>query len=147
MFVVAPTRTALEPTRIQIQIQIQVKSKSILTVRLKINFLWVTWCIKSPTTWMTYHNPYSTQTALQNNLTRQLSQLQVFHHHVVLYSPRRWSHWLLTGLFSELGLLNKLLTPIILLSMIVGVIIGEFVPNVQNAFNTVRFDSVSVREY
>lgn len=30
--------------------------------------------------------------------------------------------------------------------MIIGVIIGEFVPNVQEAFDTVRFDSVSVRE-
>ncbi|KAF8063603.1 sodium bile acid symporter family-domain-containing protein [Lyophyllum atratum] len=28
--------------------------------------------------------------------------------------------------------------------MIIGVVIGEFVPNVQNAFDTVRFDSVSV---
>lgn len=50
-------------------------------------------------------------------------------------------------MFSKLGLLDKLLTPIILLSMIIGVIIGEFVPGVQEAFDTVRFDSVSVRSY
>lgn len=30
--------------------------------------------------------------------------------------------------------------------MIVGVVIGEFVPNVQEAFDTVRFDTVSVRK-
>jgi ACR3 family arsenite transporter len=50
-------------------------------------------------------------------------------------------------MFSELSLMDKLLTPIILLSMIVGVIIGEFVPGVQKAFDVVRFDKVSVREY
>ena len=31
--------------------------------------------------------------------------------------------------------------------MIIGVIIGEFDPHVQQAFDTVRFDSVSVRTY
>lgn len=51
------------------------------------------------------------------------------------------------AMFSKLGLQDKLLTPIILLTMIIGVIIGEFVPNVQAAFDTVRFDSVSAREY
>jgi hypothetical protein len=30
--------------------------------------------------------------------------------------------------------------------MVVGVVIGEFVPNVQKAFDTARFNSVSVRE-
>lgn len=39
------------------------------------------------------------------------------------------------------------MTPLILLCMIVGVIIGEFVANVQHAFDTVRFKSVSVREF
>ena len=29
--------------------------------------------------------------------------------------------------------------------MILGVVIGEFAPHVQEAFDTVRFDSVSVR--
>lgn len=47
----------------------------------------------------------------------------------------------------QLSILDRLLTPLILLCMIVGVIIGEFVPNVQHAFDTVRFKSVSVREY
>ncbi|GLB37286.1 putative arsenical-resistance protein ACR3 [Lyophyllum shimeji] len=47
-------------------------------------------------------------------------------------------------IFNKLGLLDKLLSPLIILVMIVGVVIGEFVPNVQEAFDTVRFDSVSV---
>lgn len=51
------------------------------------------------------------------------------------------------GLAGRLGILDKLLTPAILLAMIIGVIIGEFVPSVQSAFNTVRFKSVSLREY
>lgn len=50
-------------------------------------------------------------------------------------------------LFKKLGLLDRLLTPAILLAMIVGVIIGEFAPNVQSAFNTIQLDSVSVRKY
>ncbi|KAI0958845.1 hypothetical protein AcV7_004546 [Taiwanofungus camphoratus] len=47
-------------------------------------------------------------------------------------------------LIKKLSLTDKLLTPAILLAMIVGVIIGEFVPNVQPAFDTARFASVSV---
>lgn len=50
-------------------------------------------------------------------------------------------------LIKKLSLTDKLLTPAILLAMIVGVIIGEFVPNVQPAFDTARFASVSVRTY
>ncbi|KAK7688387.1 hypothetical protein QCA50_008760 [Cerrena zonata] len=49
-----------------------------------------------------------------------------------------------TGVFKQLSLLDRLLTPLILLCMIVGVIIGEFVPNVQAAFDTVQLRSVSV---
>lgn len=30
--------------------------------------------------------------------------------------------------------------------MILGVVIGEFAPHTQEAFDTARFDSVSVRE-
>ncbi|RDB19029.1 Arsenite resistance protein ArsB [Hypsizygus marmoreus] len=47
-------------------------------------------------------------------------------------------------IFKKLSILDKLLSPLIILVMIVGVIIGEFVPNVQSAFDTVKFDSVSV---
>ncbi|KAF8553004.1 arsenical-resistance protein ACR3 [Imleria badia] len=47
-------------------------------------------------------------------------------------------------LFQRLGILDRLLTPLILISMVVGVLIGEFVPGVQSAFDTVQFDSVSV---
>jgi ACR3 family arsenite transporter len=49
-------------------------------------------------------------------------------------------------LFQRLGILDRLLTPLILISMVVGVVIGEFVPGVQPAFDTVQFYGVSVRE-
>lgn len=49
-------------------------------------------------------------------------------------------------IFKKLGILDRLLTPAILLAMIIGVVIGEFVPRVQQAFNTARFEGVSVRE-
>ncbi|KAG5640808.1 hypothetical protein DXG03_006955 [Asterophora parasitica] len=48
------------------------------------------------------------------------------------------------GILKELSLLDKLLSPLIVVVMIIGVVIGVFVPNVQKAFDTVRFDSVSV---
>ncbi|KAI0728107.1 sodium bile acid symporter family-domain-containing protein [Fomitopsis betulina] len=48
-----------------------------------------------------------------------------------------------TVLIKKLSLTDKLLTPAILLSMIVGVVIGEFAPGVQSAFDTARFASVS----
>ncbi|CCM00266.1 uncharacterized protein FIBRA_02296 [Fibroporia radiculosa] len=47
------------------------------------------------------------------------------------------------ALLKKLSLTDKLLTPAILVAMIVGVVIGEFVPNVQPAFDTARFASVS----
>jgi hypothetical protein len=50
-------------------------------------------------------------------------------------------------LFKRLSILDRLLTPLIIFAMIIGVIIGEFAPHVQQAFDTVRFDSVSVRAY
>lgn len=48
------------------------------------------------------------------------------------------------SLFARLSLLDRLLTPLIFLSMVVGVLIGVFVKNVQHAFDTVQFHSVSV---
>jgi ACR3 family arsenite transporter len=48
------------------------------------------------------------------------------------------------GIFQKLSILDRLLTPAILLTMIIGVIIGEFVPRIQQAFDVARFDSVSV---
>lgn len=48
-------------------------------------------------------------------------------------------------LVKKLSLADKLLTPAILLAMIIGVIIGEFAPGVQSAFDTARFGSVSAR--
>ena len=39
------------------------------------------------------------------------------------------------------------MTPAILVCMVVGVVIGEFVPNVQRAFDGVQFRGVSVRTY
>ncbi|KAG1763676.1 sodium bile acid symporter family-domain-containing protein [Suillus occidentalis] len=47
-------------------------------------------------------------------------------------------------LFQKLSILDRLLTPAILVCMIVGVVIGEFAPGVQQAFDTVKFYSVSV---
>ncbi|KAH9990653.1 sodium bile acid symporter family-domain-containing protein [Russula compacta] len=47
-------------------------------------------------------------------------------------------------LFKKLSIVDRLLTPAILVAMIIGVVIGEFAPNVQHAFDTIRFDSVSV---
>jgi len=50
------------------------------------------------------------------------------------------------GPFKELSLLDRLLTPLVLLSMIIGVIIGEFVPRVREALDTAKFESVSIRK-
>ncbi|CAO3639525.1 unnamed protein product [Cunninghamella echinulata] len=49
-----------------------------------------------------------------------------------------------TGLIKQLGILDRFLVVWILLAMIIGVIIGYFVPNVQHSFETVQFGSVSV---
>jgi ACR3 family arsenite transporter len=49
--------------------------------------------------------------------------------------------------FKKLSIQDKLLTPFILLAMILGVIIGEFSPNVRNALDTAKFQSVSLRTY
>ncbi|KAF5329670.1 hypothetical protein D9619_009444 [Psilocybe cf. subviscida] len=46
--------------------------------------------------------------------------------------------------FRELSILDKLLTPLVLLSMILGVVIGNFAPNVRSALDTAKFDGVSV---
>jgi ACR3 family arsenite transporter len=51
-----------------------------------------------------------------------------------------------TAIFTRLSILDRLLTPAILVCMIMGVVIGEFAPHVQEAFNTARLDGVSVRE-
>ncbi|KIK73605.1 hypothetical protein PAXRUDRAFT_836229 [Paxillus rubicundulus Ve08.2h10] len=48
------------------------------------------------------------------------------------------------ALFQKLGIFDRLLTPLILICMVIGVVIGEFVPGVQPAFDTVQFNSVSV---
>lgn len=47
--------------------------------------------------------------------------------------------------FMELSWADRLLTPAILLAMIVGVIIGEFVPGIQQAFDLAQFRGVSAR--
>ncbi|OCH95118.1 arsenical-resistance protein [Obba rivulosa] len=49
------------------------------------------------------------------------------------------------ALSKRLSLTDRLLTPAVLLCMIAGVLIGEFVPSVQPAFDTVTLDHVSVR--
>ncbi|KAG2142204.1 sodium bile acid symporter family-domain-containing protein [Suillus cothurnatus] len=48
------------------------------------------------------------------------------------------------ALFQKLSVLDRLLTPAILVCMVVGVVIGVFVPGVQQAFDTVKFYGVSV---
>ncbi|KAI0743474.1 arsenical-resistance protein [Daedaleopsis nitida] len=48
-----------------------------------------------------------------------------------------------TALMKRLSILDRLLTPAILVCMIVGVVIGNFAPGVQEAFDTARFQSVS----
>ncbi|KAK7049239.1 arsenicals resistance [Paramarasmius palmivorus] len=47
------------------------------------------------------------------------------------------------NLVSQLGVLDRLLTPIILVCMVIGVILGNYVNGVQEAFNTVQFHNVS----
>ncbi|KAJ6493012.1 sodium bile acid symporter family-domain-containing protein [Mycena sanguinolenta] len=49
-----------------------------------------------------------------------------------------------TDVFKRLSILDRLLTPAILVAMIVGVVIGEYVPTVQQAFDLARFDGVSI---
>ncbi|KAM5532850.1 hypothetical protein V8D89_013491 [Ganoderma adspersum] len=49
------------------------------------------------------------------------------------------------ALMRKLGILDRLLTPAILVCMVVGVLIGNYVPGVQAAFDTARFQSVSAR--
>jgi hypothetical protein len=44
---------------------------------------------------------------------------------------------LVSGIFKELSILDRLLTPLILVCMIVGVLIGNYVSGVQEAFDTV----------
>jgi hypothetical protein len=51
------------------------------------------------------------------------------------------------ALFQKLSVLDRLLTPAILVCMVVGVVIGVFVPGVQQAFDTVKFYGVSVRKH
>lgn len=46
----------------------------------------------------------------------------------------------------KLSLLDKLLTPLVLASMVLGVILGEFVPSMRDALDAARFDTVSLRK-
>ena len=51
------------------------------------------------------------------------------------------------GLVRSLSILDRLLAPLVLLAMILGVIIGVYAPNVQNAFNGAKLAGTSVRPY
>ena len=64
----------------------------------------------------------------------------------VAYSDRLLPRLPDLSFVTKLSALDRLLTPFILLAMIIGVLIGEFVTGVQDAFNTVTFNGVSVRE-
>jgi hypothetical protein len=65
------------------------------------------------------------------------------------YALHFWPCW--TGahkwiaLYQELSVLDRALTPLILLCMIIGVLIGVYVSGVQEAFDTIRLNDVSVR--
>ena len=84
--------------------------------------------------------------ALHSDVSAAGSPLTTTHECKDSSSPQDQAHITASpALVTKLSLLDKLLTPLILLCMIVGVIIGEFVPSVQSAFDTVRFKSVSVR--
>ncbi|KAJ7611241.1 sodium bile acid symporter family-domain-containing protein [Roridomyces roridus] len=48
------------------------------------------------------------------------------------------------NLFTRLSILDRMLTPAILVAMIVGVLIGVYVQGVQAAFNTATFHGVSI---
>lgn len=51
-----------------------------------------------------------------------------------------------TGIFLELSIQDRLLSPLIIVVMIIGIVVGEYCPNVQHGLDTVRFESVSVRQ-
>lgn len=48
--------------------------------------------------------------------------------------------------FRELSITDRLLTPLILCSMILGVVLGEFAPKMREALNAAKFDKVSLRK-
>ncbi|KAJ3565905.1 hypothetical protein NP233_g7344 [Leucocoprinus birnbaumii] len=48
------------------------------------------------------------------------------------------------GVWRKLSVLDRLLSPLILLAMILGVVLSEFAPGFRERLNTVHFDSVSV---
>lgn len=47
----------------------------------------------------------------------------------------------------KLSLLDRLLTPLILLAMIIGIVAGILAPDVQDVFNSLEFRGVSLREH
>ncbi|TFK25533.1 arsenical-resistance protein ACR3 [Coprinopsis marcescibilis] len=46
--------------------------------------------------------------------------------------------------FQELSLLDRLLTPLIIVTMIIGVVLGNYVPQIKVALDTAKFQNVSV---
>ena len=50
------------------------------------------------------------------------------------------------GLLGSLSVLDRWLAPIVLLAMILGIIIGEYAPNVDKSFNGAKFADTSVRQ-
>jgi hypothetical protein len=51
-----------------------------------------------------------------------------------------------TGVFLGLSTQDRLLSPLIFVTMIIGIVIGEFCPNVQHALDIAHFNGVSVRQ-
>ena len=83
-----------------------------------------------------------------------LIQSNVAEHHVAprghssipgTHNPRPLTNFL-SDIFKKLGILDKLLSPLIILFMILGVVIGEYAPHVQQTFDVIDFHGVSVRE-
>jgi hypothetical protein len=106
---------------------------------------------RKPASSSTHQKYFLQQNAQWDLCPKALGKLQqLCRHPKVCRRSRHHStnaHVQLVELFKKLSIFDRFLTPAILLAMIIGVIIGEFVPNVQHAFDTIRFDSVSVREW
>ncbi|EAU91316.2 arsenite transporter [Coprinopsis cinerea okayama7 len=50
-------------------------------------------------------------------------------------------------IFSELSIFDKLLTPLIIVTMVVGVVLGEYVPSIKDGLDAAKFHNVSLRMY
>jgi len=49
--------------------------------------------------------------------------------------------------FKELSILDRMLTPLVFVAMVVGILLGEYVPSIRTALDTAKLDSVSLRTF